>query len=183
MSGETASSALPAASWILMKMMKIGPYTVNAGKRAITKNFALPEFTLTGPGVWMDIDWTDDKFPVGWCAGLNFGKRIWYFDHNGYRRGPLHRWNSHWSWNAPHGEPNRLSVDLPWFEVRFSCFTWWKEIVDSVEESVSSFNGKPIKRINMHRERAWPHLEDGWPLVRFQRRRFERGEPDDHSHG
>lgn len=161
--------------------MKIGSYKIRAGYYTITKDFRIPEFAITGPGLWLDVDWTNDnKFPVGWCAGLNLGKKIWYTDQNGIRRGPFQRWNSHWSWNAPHGEPNRFGVTFGWFSINFSCFTWWKEIVDSVEEGrISPRTGKPARIYRMHRERSWPYLEDGWPIVRFQRKHFEKGEPDD----
>lgn len=157
--------------------MKIGPYTVRSGKYPRDLKWAIREFVIEGPGTVIDIDWTDNKFPIGWCTGFNFGHRIWHNDDGYPDRGPVFRWGSHWSWNAPFGEPNRLSFSSPAFTIRFSCFTWWKEIVDSVEEGPIGPTGKRSRVMRVHRERSWPQLEDGWPLVKFQRDRYVKGSP------
>jgi hypothetical protein len=135
--------------------MKLGPYRFHAGKYHVTKDFWLFEISAKGPWLYLDIDWTDDKFPVGWCAGLNLGPGS----------GPAPSgWSIHWSWNAPHGEPNRLNLRLNWIKVDFSCFTWQQAVF---EDAGFTPRGIPVSLV--HHKRCRPYLEDGFPLVRISK--------------
>lgn len=157
-----------------MKFM-IGPYKVSAGR---PEEYLVPEFAIRGPGFMLDIDWTDDKFPIGWCAGVRLGPKVWYEE----GRGPYSRWHIHWSWNAPYTEPNRLGAQLGWLKIDISCFTWWKFVTERIEygDSVNRA-GHPIGIIHGHRERCFPCLEDGWPIVRISKLRWSRAKlpPDE----
>lgn len=134
--------------------MKIGPYRLWAGKYWVTRDFWLFEIHVKGPWVYLDIDWTDNaEFPVGWCGALNLGP------------GEPSRWRVHWSWNAPHDEPNRLNLSLRRIQVDLSCLTWWKETFTDSGEPGSG--GCCV--IHVGRERCRPYLEDGWPMIRVRR--------------
>jgi hypothetical protein len=136
--------------------MKVGPYRLAIGKYWVTRNFWLFEISAKGPGLYLDIDWTDDKFPVGWCAALNLGSSD---------PAPA-RWHAHWAWNAPYHEPNRINLAFgsPFGPVKVdvSCPTWWREEYEESGEVMPS--GCPVFRVRCYR--TFPYLEDGWPPVR-----------------
>jgi len=147
----------------------IGSYKVHIGKVMFTATYGLPEFSVSGPLLWIDIDWTDARFPVGWCAGMAAGRDVW----RDGERGPQRRWRVHWSWNAPYNEPNRINITLGPVNADVSCFTWWKTVDTGVTEE-KTIAGKVRTVHHVRHVRCFPYLADGWPVVRFFRIRWRR---------
>lgn len=136
--------------------MRIGSYEIHLGRYSITSDFSLPEFSVSGPLLWIDIDWTDGKFPVGWCAAIAFGRKVW---HDG-DRGPYRRWHAHWSLNAPFDEPNRVNLTFGPVKADLSCPSWWKMIDTGVTEE-KTIAGKIRVVHHIRSVRCFPYLEDG----------------------